>query len=377
MTVTTWAPRPAEAVEHRGQRRDEGLALARPHLGDLALVEGDGAHQLDVVLAHADGPLHGLAAGGEHLGDDLVEGRAQALVLALAAGLGQVAAALQVRAVELVLGRLLRLGGLEDVGPDQVDPLADLRVGEGLVLGLELVRAIDERLDPAQLAVVVVEELGEEAHGRLSIGCRAREAPDSRGRGRGRRSGAGRDLGAGVRVGHHDVAGKRLEAGVGDGDAVRAALRRRTRATSTAGAGTGTATPPPQASLTHGPPFAPFQPAATRVPCGKAIAVSAASAKTRAVPPPRTPVQTRIRFMMLPGRRLRAIRFPSGLRLRRASTGPSVAGHDQPEGDEPRGPPRTPPTAPSRWGSSPGSRAPAGGRPCSAAPQRGERSVVR
>ena len=62
-----------EAVEHRGERRDEGLALAGAHLGDPALVERDGAHQLDVVLAHAHGPLHGLAAGGEHLGDELVE----------------------------------------------------------------------------------------------------------------------------------------------------------------------------------------------------------------------------------------------------------------------------------------------------------------
>ena len=109
-------------------------------------------------------------------------------------------------------------------------------------------------------------------------------------------------------------------------------------ATSTAGAGTGTATPPPQASLTHGPPFAPFQPAATRVPCGKAIAVSAASAKTRAVPPPRTPVQTRIRCMVLPD-------AAAGDQVPRASGAAEppqargVAGHDQPEGDEPEGHP--------------------------------------
>ena len=206
---------PAEAVEHRGQGRDEGLALARPHLGDLALVERDGAHQLDVVLAHAHGPLHGLAARGEDLGDDLVHGGAQALVLALPAGLGQVAAALQVGAVELVLGRLLRLRGLEDLGADQVDPLADLLVGEGLVLGFELVRAIDERLDPAQLAVVVVEESWRGSAWPAEYRVRAREAPDSRAGGV-RPSGAGRDLDAGRPVGHHDVAGERLEAGVGD-----------------------------------------------------------------------------------------------------------------------------------------------------------------
>ena len=102
------------------------------------------AHQLDVVLAHAHRPLHGLAAGGEDLGDHVVQGLLQALVLALAACLGQVAAALEVGALELVLGRLLGLGGLEEIGPDDVDPLADLVVGQGLVLGLELVGPVDE-----------------------------------------------------------------------------------------------------------------------------------------------------------------------------------------------------------------------------------------
>ena len=63
-----------ERVEDRRPRRDEGLALAGLHLGDPALVEHDAAHELDVVVAHPEGPLHRLAAGGEHLGQGLVEG---------------------------------------------------------------------------------------------------------------------------------------------------------------------------------------------------------------------------------------------------------------------------------------------------------------
>ena len=147
-----------QGVEDGGERRDEGLALARPHLRDLPLVEDDRAHQLDVELAHVQRPLHGLAAGGEDLRDDLVQRLLRPLLLALVAGLQQVPASLQVRVVELVLGRFLGLRGLTDVGPDGVDPLPDLGLGEALVLGFQLVDPVDERLDPGQLPVVVVEE---------------------------------------------------------------------------------------------------------------------------------------------------------------------------------------------------------------------------
>ena len=135
------------------------LALAGAHLGDAALVEHDRAHQLDVVLAHAHRPLHGLAAGGEHLGDQVVEDRLEPILVALAARLGELVAALEVVVVELVLGRLLGGRGLRDLGADDVDPLADLLVGEGGELGLQLVGLVDERLDPVELAVVAVEEL--------------------------------------------------------------------------------------------------------------------------------------------------------------------------------------------------------------------------
>ena len=159
-----------QAVERGGEGRDQGLALARAHLGDPALVEHDGAHQLDVVLAHAHRALHRLAAGGEHLRDDVIERLLQALQLTPSPGLLEVAAAFEVGVVELVLRRFIGDGGLDQVLADQVDPFADLGVRESLVLGLELVRAIDEGLELGQLAIVAVEKPGQEAHGRLSIG---------------------------------------------------------------------------------------------------------------------------------------------------------------------------------------------------------------
>ena len=71
--MTTWTPRPVSALR-RGERRDEGLALAGLHLGDLALVEDDAADELDVEVAHAERPLHRLAGHREDLGQDVVEG---------------------------------------------------------------------------------------------------------------------------------------------------------------------------------------------------------------------------------------------------------------------------------------------------------------
>ena len=76
-----------EGVQVQGQGGDEGLALARGHLGDLALVEGDAADELDVEMDHlpdlfmlADdlaGPAEasgGVLDGGEGLGKQCVQG---------------------------------------------------------------------------------------------------------------------------------------------------------------------------------------------------------------------------------------------------------------------------------------------------------------
>ncbi len=93
---------PGQAVEGGGERRHEGLALARLHLGDLALVEDRAADELDVEVAHPEGPLHRLAGAGEDLREDVVEGRLELLVLLLAARLLHVTAALEVVLLELV-----------------------------------------------------------------------------------------------------------------------------------------------------------------------------------------------------------------------------------------------------------------------------------
>ena len=62
-----------EGVEVAGKGRDEGLAFAGLHLGDLALVEGHAADHLDVEVAHADDAAAGFANDGEGLGEELVE----------------------------------------------------------------------------------------------------------------------------------------------------------------------------------------------------------------------------------------------------------------------------------------------------------------
>ncbi len=62
-----------EAVEVGGQRGDEGLALAGLHLGDPTEVQCGTAHQLDVVVALADGASGGFTAHGEGLEQEIVE----------------------------------------------------------------------------------------------------------------------------------------------------------------------------------------------------------------------------------------------------------------------------------------------------------------
>jgi hypothetical protein len=66
----------AAAVERVQVERldgDERLALARAHLGDVALMEDDSAHQLDVEEPDAHRALERFADGGESLEDELVD----------------------------------------------------------------------------------------------------------------------------------------------------------------------------------------------------------------------------------------------------------------------------------------------------------------
>ena len=66
-------PATREPVQVERLHRDEGLALARLHLGDVALVQNDPAHQLHVEQADADRALEGFPHRGERLEDELFE----------------------------------------------------------------------------------------------------------------------------------------------------------------------------------------------------------------------------------------------------------------------------------------------------------------
>ena len=76
-----------DRVEVRGQRRDQGLALAGAHLGDVALVQGGAAHELHRVVELAQRAGRGLADDGERLGQQVVQGLAVGVPLAELVGL--------------------------------------------------------------------------------------------------------------------------------------------------------------------------------------------------------------------------------------------------------------------------------------------------
>ena len=157
-------------IEGRRKGREERLALAGLHLGDLPLVQDDAAEQLDVVLAHPERPAHRLAAHRKDLGQDAVEGCLNPIVLALATRLDEIPAALEVGVVTLVVRRLVGNGGLGHLRADLGEPGPDLLVGEGLDLGLEFVGGVDEWLDPLQFSVVRVDEARQKSqHGRCSL----------------------------------------------------------------------------------------------------------------------------------------------------------------------------------------------------------------
>jgi len=62
-----------QRVEVGWQRRDQRLAFARTHFGDLAVVQHHAADQLDIEVAHAEHPLAGFAHDGEGFGQQGVE----------------------------------------------------------------------------------------------------------------------------------------------------------------------------------------------------------------------------------------------------------------------------------------------------------------
>ena len=64
-----------EGVEIRRQGRDQRLAFAGLHLGDLAAVQDDAADQLDVEVPHVERAAARLADHGERFGQQVVERR--------------------------------------------------------------------------------------------------------------------------------------------------------------------------------------------------------------------------------------------------------------------------------------------------------------
>jgi hypothetical protein len=127
-----------EAVQVERLHGDERLSLARLRLGDVALVEDDPAHELDVEEPHADRPPEGLAHGRERLEEELLERLA-------------------------VLDALLELGRLA----------GELGVGERLELGLEgadVRRLVGELLEPPALADAEDALEGTHALGHLPLG---------------------------------------------------------------------------------------------------------------------------------------------------------------------------------------------------------------
>ncbi len=71
--MTRWTPRAREPVQVERLHGDERLALTGLHLGDVALVQDDPAHQLDVEEPRADVALERLANGRVRLEEQVLE----------------------------------------------------------------------------------------------------------------------------------------------------------------------------------------------------------------------------------------------------------------------------------------------------------------
>ena len=82
-------PESGQGIQIGGERRDQRLALAGPHLRDLARVQHHPADELHVEMTHIEGALADLAHHGEGLGQELVERLASGITIAKLSGLGR------------------------------------------------------------------------------------------------------------------------------------------------------------------------------------------------------------------------------------------------------------------------------------------------
>ncbi|MEI2787357.1 MAG: hypothetical protein V9E93_00585 [Steroidobacteraceae bacterium] len=104
-----------QRVQVGRQRRDERLAFAGAHFGDLAVVQHHAADQLHVEVAQSEGAARGLADDRERFGQEVVEGLAGRKLLAELDGPGG----------KVGVGKGLQ-GGLERVDlPDEAVVLTD------------------------------------------------------------------------------------------------------------------------------------------------------------------------------------------------------------------------------------------------------------
>ena len=103
-----------ERVEIGRERRDERLAFAGLHLGDLAAVQDDAADQLDVEVAHVQHAAAGFADYGKGFRNEVVERRSAGEPLPELGGLRH----------QLVVGEALdfRFLGI-DLGDERPNPL--------------------------------------------------------------------------------------------------------------------------------------------------------------------------------------------------------------------------------------------------------------
>ncbi len=93
-----------ERIQVAGQGGDQGLAFARPHLGDAAFVQHDAADHLDVEVTLAQDALGRLADHREGFVHDVVQGLALGEPLLEFIGLGA-----QLIVAERGHGRLQRI----------------------------------------------------------------------------------------------------------------------------------------------------------------------------------------------------------------------------------------------------------------------------
>ncbi len=128
-----------QGVEVRRERGDQRLPLAGRHLGDLALMQDDAAHELDVEVAHVEDPPGRLPDDGEGLDEEVVQ----------------------------------RLAGGQ-TAPELVGLGPELGVREPLHVGLQGVDAVDDPPEPPDLPFVLgpedfAEDSRDQRHGRTSV----------------------------------------------------------------------------------------------------------------------------------------------------------------------------------------------------------------